>query len=405
MAARILAVDDSDISLKLLAAALTQVGYQVFTAPSGPEALKQVDTVHPDLIILDVMMPEMDGYEVCRRLRRNPNTARAPIMMLTAQDTLEEKIKGFEAGADEYMTKPFQPAELQARLEVLLRRAAPQVTLGQEAKVKGKTIAVFSLRGGVGVSTVAANLAVSLSQIWGSPAVLVDLALTAGHSALLLNLPPRTTWGDLAKTTGGEADADMINQVLLTHASGARVLAAPRRAEQGELITPDTVTHILTILSQQYQYVVLDLPHDLRDLTLAGLDKADQVLLLLAPELASVMSASAVLEIFGTLGYAKDLVRLVLNYTADRRDLAKTAIEEALKRPINVIVPNAPDIVFPAINKGTPVVFDKFNTDIGALLEDLAFFVSKEEQLVNNPPNPSPAWTRAAARAQQRKKK
>ena len=103
--------------------ALTASGYEVFKAASGPEALRQVDDIRPDLIILDVMMPEMDGYEVCRRLRNTATTARLPIMMLTAQESVEEKVRGFEAGADDYMTKPFQPPELQARVKVLLRRA------------------------------------------------------------------------------------------------------------------------------------------------------------------------------------------------------------------------------------------------------------------------------------------
>lgn len=89
MGIKILAVDDSAISLKLLTATLTQAGYEVIAASNGTEALKQADEAHPDLIILDVVMPDLNGYEACRRLRTNPNTARLPIMMLTAQDSLE----------------------------------------------------------------------------------------------------------------------------------------------------------------------------------------------------------------------------------------------------------------------------------------------------------------------------
>jgi pilus assembly protein CpaE len=147
------------------------------------------------------------------------------------------------------------------------------------------------------------------------------------------------------------------------------------------------------------------LPHDLRDLTLAGLDKADEILILLGPELASVTSASAALEIFVSLGYPKEKIRLALNYTADRRDLPKSAIEEALNRPINIIIPHAPDAAYPSINKGTPIVFDRFNTEIGGLLEDLAFYVSKETQRDHQPDTPSPAWVRVAGRVQLRKKK
>lgn len=405
MGTKILAVDDSAISLKLLTSTLAQAGYEAISATNGTDALKLADEAHPDMVILDVMMPDMDGYEVCRRLRRNRNTARLPIMMLTSQDSLEEKIKGFDAGADDYMIKPFQPPELQARIAVLLRRAVPQQQSLAAEPIEGKTIAVFSLRGGVGVSTLAANLAVGLQQVWGTSAVLVDLALTAGHAALMLNLSPRVTWADLAQPSVEDLDAELINQVLLSHASGTRVLAAPRRAEQGELLTAEKITGVLTLLRQNYQYVVLDLPHDFHETTLAGLDHADEILVLLAPELASVMNASTTLELFETLEYPKAKVRLALNYSIEKPGLARTGIEEALRRSMNVIVPFAPDIMTTAINQGKPPVFDKPTSEIGALFEDLAFFASKDEHRNKRPDNPTPAWTRVATRMQQRKKK
>lgn len=164
MVERILAVDDNPVNLKVVSATLKQAGFEVATAGNGSEALEQVKIVKPALIILDINMPDMDGYEVCRRLRAMPATANTPIVMLTAHDSLEEKIKGFEAGADEYITKPFQPAELQARVKVLLRRVA--VARPEKVQKTSKVIAVFSLRGGVGVSTFATNLAVGLSQLW-----------------------------------------------------------------------------------------------------------------------------------------------------------------------------------------------------------------------------------------------
>src|SRR5262249_40250695 len=155
-----------------------------------------VDALMPDLIILDVMMPHLNGYEVCRQLRRRPTLAQRPIMMLTAQDSLEERINGLEAGADDYMCKPFEAAELQARVKALLRRATPISVEPAALGRQGKVIATFSLRGGIGVSTLAANLAIGLAQLWGQPTALVDLALTAGQSALMLNLALRNSWSD-----------------------------------------------------------------------------------------------------------------------------------------------------------------------------------------------------------------
>jgi class 3 adenylate cyclase/CheY-like chemotaxis protein len=119
--AKILVVDDTPRNVKLLADLLTVKGYAVVTAVSGREALAQVETQRPDLILLDVVMPEMSGYEVCRKLREDPATVMLPVVMVTALDPAEERIKGIDAGADDFLTKPINQAELLARVKSLLR--------------------------------------------------------------------------------------------------------------------------------------------------------------------------------------------------------------------------------------------------------------------------------------------
>jgi adenylate cyclase len=118
---RILVVDDTPHNVKLLADLLCAKGYAVSTASSGREALAMVEAEQPDLILLDVVMPEMSGYEVCRRLRDDPATAVLPVVLVTALDPGEERIKGLEAGADDFLTKPIQQAELLVRVRSLLR--------------------------------------------------------------------------------------------------------------------------------------------------------------------------------------------------------------------------------------------------------------------------------------------
>jgi class 3 adenylate cyclase/CheY-like chemotaxis protein len=118
---KILVVDDTPKNVKLLDYLLTGKGYAVVTAASGTEALAQVEAERPDLVLLDVVMAEMSGYEVCRKIRENPDTRVLPVVMVTALDPAAERIKGLEAGADDFLSKPINQPELLARVRSLLR--------------------------------------------------------------------------------------------------------------------------------------------------------------------------------------------------------------------------------------------------------------------------------------------
>ena len=117
---RILVVDDDAPSVKMISFLLREEGYTVLTASNGPAALDIVEREAPDLVILDVMMPHMDGLEVCRRIRR---TMQVPILILSAKGETADRVVGLDVGADDYLSKPFDPTELLARVRAVLRRA------------------------------------------------------------------------------------------------------------------------------------------------------------------------------------------------------------------------------------------------------------------------------------------
>jgi two-component system alkaline phosphatase synthesis response regulator PhoP len=125
MSKKILIIEDERDIRDLVAHYLTKDGYKVEAASDGAKGLGLAKTLKPDLIILDLMLPELDGLEVCKRLRADPKTAVMPIIMVTAKGEETDKIVGLELGADDYLTKPFSPKELMARVKALLRRTEP----------------------------------------------------------------------------------------------------------------------------------------------------------------------------------------------------------------------------------------------------------------------------------------
>ncbi|HEX6540376.1 MAG TPA: response regulator transcription factor [Ktedonobacterales bacterium] len=127
---RVLVVDDEMAITNVIRLGMEHAGFQVSCATEGYQALDMAQRLKPDLVILDVMLPDLDGFEVCRRLRENQATTHIPILMLTAKDEIKDRVQGLEIGADDYVTKPFNMQELVARVRAVLRRQQRVIEAG-----------------------------------------------------------------------------------------------------------------------------------------------------------------------------------------------------------------------------------------------------------------------------------
>ncbi|KPL84281.1 hypothetical protein SE15_03855 [Thermanaerothrix daxensis] len=395
----VLLIEDEIIYHRMLEHALRPLGFIVYTELTGTEGLEAAQVVHPDIVITDINLPDISGYEVTRRLRRDPRFAHVPIIILTSQTTLQDKLASFEAGADDHINKPFEPEELIARMRVLLKRAE----LLRQALPAGPTpapvrqarmLAIHTLRGGIGASILAVNLAIGLRELWNAPTLLMDLAMLAGQDALLLNLPLRRTWGDLANVAPQELDFELLQSIIVSHESGLDLIAAPTTPTQAEMISGETLTAALEILRPQYDYIIADLPHDFNDVTLQILDMADIIVMLVAPELSSIRAAAAALDTYTKLNYEKDKIKIVLNYTFPRYALPRDKIETALGHPITLVLPYVPDLLVQSVNLGKPILYHQPGERFSELVEDFAFYLSTPSHKKTQPATPSPAWKR-----------
>ncbi len=238
MAAKILVVDDDPNVQRLLTYTLKQEGYEVIVAADGAEGFRLWGTESPALMLLDVMLPKLDGYQVAAKIRTEEGAnAHVPIIMLTAEREVEQKVRGLRAGADDYLIKPFHPAELLARIKSLLARFAPAEPLVGRPPL-GRILVFYGAKGGVGTTTIAINTAIALNRELGRKAVLVDGNLQFGDHRVFLDLGlDRKSIVDAV--TAPTIDVDLIKQVLVKHDAGIDLLLAPPSPETAELVTQD----------------------------------------------------------------------------------------------------------------------------------------------------------------------
>ena len=394
--ARILTIDDDENTCALVEMALRGHGYEVRSAFSGVEGLKEIQQYKPDALIVDKMMPGMDGYEVVRRIRRDPQFSRVPILILTAEADLEGKVNAFDAGADDYINKPFAKEELTARIAALIRRShvSNGSSPGFAVANKPRIIAVHALRGGIGSTTLAVNLAVALRNLWGAPTLLVDMVMLSGHVNLFLDKRIRHNWASLQGYSGEEVDDQLVHNLVQDYDNGLEFIGAPDTPSDAELVTRDAVAQTLTLLKPTYDYIVADLPHDFGEMALLILDQADVVLSLVAPELAALRAASLTIDTYHKLEYELDKVQLVLNRPFTEHGVGPMDVYRALKHPIAVELPYAGSRCVQAINNGQPLVSARPEHSMSRIIEEFAFDVSKSSHRDFPPISPSPAWRR-----------
>lgn len=402
--ARVLLIDDEPIYYKMIVHALKPHGYEVEYARTGMDGLKTVPLFNPDVIITDVRLPDLSGYEVAQRLRRDQRFESIPLIFLTSQADLSNKLKAFEVGADDYLSKPFQPEELVARVGMLVRRGEVlRSARHTEVKDRAVVLTLHSLRGGVGCSSLAINLGMTLYHLWERPTLVIDSVLNAGQIALMLNASPMRTWEDLSEVQVSDIDAEVVEGLVTKHASGLDFIASPAYPIAVDSFTDEVWQVVLDELRNTYDFIVIDTSHDFSNVAIHMLNCADQILLTLSPEMAGIRAAVCALNIYDKLNYSQDKILPVLNNTMPQSGIKQAQVEKVLKHPVKYVIPHTPSEFIRAINFGEPMVNTNPDSPVTAMFEDIAYAMSKES-LKNIPPAaPTATWKRVTSRLTSKK--
>jgi pilus assembly protein CpaE len=376
MAAKILVVDDDPNVQRLLQYTLKQEGYEVVTASDGAEGFRMWGAEDPSLILLDVMLPKLDGYQVASKIRQEEGSSgHVPIIMLTAEREVEQKVRGLRAGADDYLIKPFHPAELLARIKSLLARFAPRDALVGRPPL-GRVFAFYGAKGGVGTTTIAINAAIALHRELGRKVCLVDANLQFGDHRVFLDLGlDRKSIVDIVSAPS--IDVDLVRQVIVKHDSGTDLLLAPPSPETAELVTADHMPVILEHLRTLYDYILVDIDKKLDDVNLGIIEAAETVFVVMTADLSCLKNVRLVLETIGHLGYEKSKVHLLLNRSNAFTGINVKNAEGALKRTIDHQIVNEYRGAISALNSGAPFMFTKADSVLGRAILEFARVVDK----------------------------
>ena len=350
MPARILIADDDPSALNLMKLALRAEGFDVIAVDDNTAALRIAQAEGPDLIILDIMMPGLDGIEACRQLRSRTETANIPVIFLTAKTQVEDRILGLQVGADDYITKPADPREIVARAQAVLARIKRRPPTKQ-----GRVVSVLGAKGGVGTSTIVVNLGAALAA--EMPTLVIDLHLHAATVAWQLRQPQRPSLAMLLAMEAGRIDKLQVEKRLVQHSSGLRALTSTAATDgPRELPAPGTlaIVHTARLLAD---VVLVDMSHILCQASHDVLGDSEMVILVLGAQPMDVACAEQVASLLPSNGTGDSTHGLVIvNRVASPLNLPVSEIEQRLRGKCLGMMPPANEEIAASYFQGRPLV-------------------------------------------------
>lgn len=386
MSEKILIIDDDLDTLRLVGLMLQRQGYQISAATNGQQGLEKAFEEDPDLILLDVMMPDMDGYEVTRRLRQNPSTLQTPILMFTAKTQLDDKVIGFEVGANDYLTKPAHPSELQARVKTLLARVNSKNTGTGSLKDLNRAyvIGVIGARGGLGTTTMAVNLGAGLHARTKAEVVVAEMLPGQGTLALDVGVTNSKGLVDLLSMTKlSDITRDSVREVLVSHPSGLRLLLASDRPRDMHLINQTANYETLVKkLAGAARFVVLDLGVGIQPFAEKILPFCNEVLVILEGAPNTITHTKALIDDIAALGTPKKNIKVVLNNRIrSETQLPSSQVQAQLGHEILSTLTPAPELFVQATRMQTPAILCQPDSLTTRQIAKLVEFVTEREAL------------------------
>jgi len=356
MPEKILIIDDDVETLRLVGIMLQKQGYEIQAASNGIQGIQMARETHPDLVVLDVMMPDMDGFEVTRQIRNQPETLTIPILMFTAKGQVEDKVTGYDAGVDDYVTKPIHPAELVAHVKSLLARSRSRGTALPEER--GYTLAVLAPKGGIGSSTMALNLAISYYQREKTDVIAAELRPGHGTWGIELGFSDSIGLSHILRMVPPEITPQSVEKELTRTSFGPRLLMASPQAAEIALSTAvlqmEALVHTLSLMAN---LVVLDIG----SITIPAYERVlglcEEAIVLTEPFPTTITATQKFIEDLRQIGFGRTKLLSLAVVNRIRADVQFTIaqVQDQLGVPVIQAIPPAPELAFNASKRTIPI--------------------------------------------------
>ncbi len=359
MAEKILIIDDDVETLRLIGIMLQRQGYQTVTASSGDDGVALAKAELPDLIILDIMMPEVNGYTVARHLRAEPTTTDTPILMFTAKSQIDDKVAGFEAGADDYLTKPVHPVELVAHVKALLSRRSTTQSRKIPQKKQGFILGILGAKGGIGTSSMALNLSIALHEKSDLEVICAEIIPGKGIWSTELGLTDTQGLDSILRSKSGEITPEFVEKNLNRTMFGIKLLlSSPLFSPHPFSENSKKLGLLVDTLAKLAKITVLDLGTPTNENLIEIIEKCDQIIVLTESFPVSVERTKSILSKLSDFGFGKNKLLQVVSYNRVRADIQLTQpqIQEKIGILPIIAIPSAPEQAYQAAIHFQPLV-------------------------------------------------
>jgi DNA-binding response OmpR family regulator len=353
---KLLIVEDDELSREVLSDALADEEFEILTAGDGREGLDKVRAEIPDLVLLDIDMPKMDGIEVLKAIKEDPKTQSVPVIMVTAVNADSQIAMSLNLGAVDHIVKPYSSTVVRARVRAALRSAAAAGAASAGTAKRGTVVSFLGCKGGVGTTSLAYNVAVTMAR-QAKSVILCELSYDGGGLSRELGFMAEQTLASMIEDASSSIRLKDLEKCCVKQPNGLRVVVSAHAPDQLCPLTEEQTSEIVTGLATLAEHTIYDLPHIALPATAAALRLSDLVIIVLELDPLATHAAQITYERLRAMQISQSCIGAVVSTRAIPSAAASLKdVRQSLECPILGVIPFDHDAFVLATTRGLPLV-------------------------------------------------